>query len=206
MEATSWSGGIAEGTSRGGVVGSPFIEFHRVRAQSHKAIVAPDRPMTNAERKAMEEKISNEWAGIVANPEEHALWHAMFQSRPKAPRPRSSHGGGPRLASSNVLVATDAPQAKRFSGLWQVSDDKNCVLPPKGVADFSNQAKTQKRLLDQEVRDSVIIGGSVRARKSDTDPNMNSLFGCHAAKKRMCAGITAWIASRPSDWMPSLRA
>jgi len=82
--------GKSVNSKRAGLGSNIFFEFRGVRLHSLKSLVAPNRPLSADELKAMEAKIRAEWSLVQDDPVQMDAWRARFEARRSQSRSKCS--------------------------------------------------------------------------------------------------------------------
>ena len=207
--AYSVLGDLEPASKRRNVGGNPWMEFHAVRFRTFKALVAPDRPLTQSEHAEIEQTIKSEWQTVRNDEDQYACWQARF---------RAGRGGSSLGSAQGAGQIARCEEGPAFSGLWQKSQDPKHLLPPSAIVDFSAAAKTSpsKKLgvgkqAAAEQADRLHIREPV-ARSHGIDECCR-LFDCQASKKNICRVHGCWrdgaksldeVCSLLSAWVQQL--
>ena len=172
-----------------------YLAFSNGRRQAWKALVAPDRPMSDAEVGVMESRIADDWERIRADPRQFAFI-ASASRADFAKRQRSS---------DDVDVVST-----RFDGPWGLSDDRNYFIEPSAVVkamSASTAAARQGRpcpYSKETQKQKLLVQSPVVDRVSAVKRGHALMFGCFTNKKTFVASMasTTWshdLGSRKSS-------
>ena len=103
-----------------------------------KAMAAPNRPLNEAERTDIENKIKAQWHAL--GEEGRRAWAQKFAAKGGRSQPRLALPG-PRQQAEGPLPLSCGSSGS-FSGLWQQSDHPNHLVPPSRLQGFAKARRS----------------------------------------------------------------
>lgn len=155
------------------------IAFANAKRQAWKALVAPNRPMTAAERQVMEERVSEDWMRTCADTDRLAL---VSQNRPAS-----------AAGASSTLVASSSDH--RFSSHCGLSAGPSELLKPDTVVEamrcFSSPSDEGhvfggSKARRCQLKEQLHVSAPVSDRTGSVRDGYELMYGCFASKKNIC--------------------
>lgn len=163
--------------------GGARMVWQNHKMSAFKAAVAPARPLTNTERKRVQDRCSEEWPALPA--EEKAMWEQIAL--------------GDRWAALSQAPPLAAGPPAPFVPLWGQGPeaDRGYAVPPSEIAAEWHRLGSDKRRRVVHEDPALRVAGVVEARSHGT--SHLDIFGCGASKKNICRATLAPEAASELD-------